>query len=471
MNRFSKTHVFLFFLILLLSMACSFGPRSAVSPEPDEVATFVAATVQAMVKPQPQPVGVNPTAPAPTGLPSVAPTTAAKPASAETPSSPVPLLAAYTDSNRNLWAWKEDGVPVQLVNSGDVIDVCVSPDGQLIAFTKITDPSHSSLMVIHPDGTDLRTLVSSSNFESMPNDPNAIAISPAKIRFLPGSHSLLFNTRPEFEGPGMALNNDLWTLNADNGEWKNLLPRGQGGSFIISPNGNQIAIVTPDSISLINVDGSNPRKAILKYTPVATYSEYAYYAEPRWAADSNSLKVVIPASASLENTNQPSIIWNIPSDGSAAVEIGSIVTAPLVWAILSPDLQKVMYISRVGDPNQNQGELRVANSDGTGSTVYQTGQLSLEGWSPDSKQIVYTDTSAKTSYISQAVGSSVSIKGGVLVNSPLWLDASRFIALIKVGSGWEIHLATIEGESQLIASLPGGDGTGWPVIGTNRIIP
>jgi hypothetical protein len=106
-----------------------------------------------------------------------------------------------------------------------------------------------------------------------------------------------------------------------------LLPHGQGGEFIYSPNGQEIAISTATSISLVHTDGTN-RREVLTYPMVATYSEYSFYAMPIWAADSSSLRVAIPPADPLGEPRQPTTLWTIPSMEISPLKNGSIMAAP-----------------------------------------------------------------------------------------------------------------------------------------------
>ena len=450
----------IFLAFWISALACTFSPRATTAPATDTIATLVAGTVQAVAT-------------------QVSTKTAQARAAATdisaSPTVPAPVRNAaqvvYTDGNNNLWIWEEGGASKQLVNSGNVHEAHISSDRSLIVFTRMEEPNHYSLWVIHSDGRDVHSLISSSEFEAMPSVPEKISEAPAQVQWLPGSHTILFNTRPLFEGPGAMLNNDLWQLNADNGLHTNLLPYKLGGSFVISPDCKQLAIATSDTISLINSDGSNRRSAVLKYTPIMTYSEYAYYVEPIWSNDSKSLRVVIPAPASLENPTQPSTIWNIPLDGSQADKIGSVVTVPLVWAKLSSDVKKILYLGPFGNLSQKQNELYTAWADGSGVSVYQGGQLKPEGWAPDSSHFVFTDQDKKVTYIQQAGSDSAPLANGKAVEKLQWMDASRFIYLIPVDSGWELRMGMIGGDDILIAKLPTGAGNGYPSFESNLNVP
>ena len=108
-------------------------------------------------------------------------------------------------------------------------------------------------------------------------------------------------------------------MDAESGEISLLLKAGEGGNFYYSPDGQQIALVTPEDISLINANLSNRRGSVLEYIPVITYSEYLYYAEPAWSPDSSHLLVDIPPEDPMKQPPDSHSIFRIPADGSQPV--------------------------------------------------------------------------------------------------------------------------------------------------------
>jgi hypothetical protein len=77
----------------------------------------------------------------------------------------------------------------------------------------------------------------------------------------------------------LLIENDLQILDLDLGKMDTLLAPGQGGQVFYSPNGSQIAITIPTSLSLFDADGLN-RHEVLTYTMNITYSEYQYHIQP-----------------------------------------------------------------------------------------------------------------------------------------------------------------------------------------------
>ena len=447
-----------FWLILTLSMAAAFGcsvfsvPVAPDAPEGDRVATAVAATMAAA----PTPVGATdvPTAPASvsTDVPKgdVPEPTAPAPGGLVTRS----LSVAYLDAARNIWVWREGESPRQVTTSGDVLNVRISPDGQWLAFTRSAGMPRESLWMIRADGSGERAVLDEAGFEGLPRDGSAITSKTYSFQWLPDSTTLAFNTMPVFDGLGLMLNNDLWLMDAEAGELRQLLAPGGGGDFYPSPDGQQFALVTPAAIHLINIDGSNRRDNVLTYDPVSTYSEYQYYAFPQWSPDSSYLRVFIPPPAALEAPEVPGTVWHIPTDGTPAREVASMVTAPLMHGALSPDLNQVAYLSSVGDLSENRRELRITTIDPASDSLYLTEvSLYFNGWAADSSQFAFTVGEGNRAYLGKVGESPQPLTDAVSAFEIQWVDASRFLFAVRSGSGFELRLGEVGEPSQLIGAM------------------
>ena len=217
-----------------------------------------------------------------------------------------PLKVGYV-KNENVWLWTEEGGSVPLTTMGDVGGVRLSDDGEWVAFWR-----GLNLWVVNSDGTDERNLTTQRDFAGIEIGdemaPYVKSINPSQVAWRPGTHELYFNTAPQVDGPGLFLNDDLWVVDVVSGQLTPLLAPGEGGKFYFSPDGSQLAVVTPGRINLMDPDGSNRRDG-LTHTPVITYSEFAYYALPVWAADSSSFMAAIPPVDILAGDHQPNSIW------------------------------------------------------------------------------------------------------------------------------------------------------------------
>ena len=253
---------------------------------------------------------------------------------------PFVLHVAFVKDD-NVWLWTEEQEAVPLTTIGGVDDVKISDDGAIIAFTH-----GGELWVVNRDGTGERPLVTAEAFAAMERREPEFRVALYRYAWVGRTHTLAFNTRLD-TGYGLVLNDDLRLVNADTAELAVLLPPGQGGEFVYSPDGSQVAIATPGDIFLADADGANPREA-LSYTPVATASEFRYYPEPVWSADSSALRVAIAPPDPYVERPQTSI-WALRTDGTPAHLMGSIEVARGSQPVFSAYLSQLAYVRLPAD--------------------------------------------------------------------------------------------------------------------------
>lgn len=356
---------------------------------------------------------------------------------------PSALHVAYLKDSR-IWLWVEEQGIRPLTEADAVDSPNLSDDGAMVAFVR----SDASLWVAKSDGTGERQLVSADDFAAMePIDPGAVL---HRFDWVPGTHVLAFNTRLQTQ-VGSTLNDDLRLVDADTLEQTVLLPPGEGGEFAYSPDGSQIAVTTPSSISLIGADGGN-RRPVLSYMPVTMYSQVQYYARPVWSADSSALRVAIPAADPQAEPAPPTSIWHIPADGASARMMGSIAALPIVRPAFSPDLSHVAYLA-------GQESLFVTDLD-TGQTVsYQSGVSDIVGWSLDSRHFGFlTFPDGRPQIQIGRLGSpAVPADEDVEVSAvdPTWVGSYHYLYLANGPQGWEIRLGEVGGASHTLVAVDG----------------
>jgi hypothetical protein len=432
--------IFLLFLLVFIS-ACTIGGNTTVAPT--RTPYIITATFP----------------PSAEGETDVAATQTAEAASIVEPEPeahtlPAELKLVYTDTTGNLFRWTEAAGASAILASGDIMGPVLSDDGQWVAFVRNSDFVHYSLWVVNFDGSGERQLVNQDQFFDMKNSEEAISAQPYIYDWVPGTHTIAFNTSPSFEGPGLMINDDLRLVNADSGALSTLLSPGDGGVFYYSPDGTQIALVKSDSISLINADGSNRRSNVLEYEWVLTYSEYMYYAEPLWSADSTFLRVAIPPHDPLGDPAAQTTLWHIPTDGSAAGIAGHVTIAPLTSVRISPDMGWIAYLSYFGDATDNRRNLHINNFSGSADHVYTTGQVDLNAWAPDSTHFVYVNHDTSSSkYADKDGGETLLIPSGMAV----WfnfINEYTYIYTWNTGAEWQLVHGNVDGTQTVIASMP-----------------
>jgi hypothetical protein len=350
------------------------------------------------------------------------------------------------------WLWTEETESVaSLTNTGDVSEVRISDDGGMVAFVR-----EDGLWVVSSDGSDERPLVSASDFDAMePTDPG---VRLNRFDWIPGTHLLAFNTRLRME-IGLVLNDDLRLVDADTLEQTVLLPPGEGGEFYYSPDGRQVAIVRAGIISLVDADGSRRQEA-LTYTPVATASEFYFYARPVWAADSHSLRVAVPPVDPHAQPPQPTSIWHIPADGTPAGLLGSIMAAPHSQLAFSPDFNYVAYLKQPeGTPaGSSHGSLLVTDLSNDETVTYLPEVHNVHGWSLDSQHFAFlTNPQLPQAQIGRLGSDPVPAYGDAesAVIDVRWVDASRYLFLAQSSRGWDIILGEIGGPTTVVAAVAG----------------
>ena len=374
---------------------------------------------------------------------------------------PKKLKLVYTDADRDLWRWIEDDTVVKIVDTGDVVDANISDNGKMVAFVRSSDYLHFSLWVVDFAGGDLRELVSETEFADMKNDADAVGVEPYVYEWFPGEQALAFVTSPTFEGPGLFVNDDLWRVDAVNGDLKRLLAPGEGGVFYFSPQGDQIALVTPSSIHVVDKDGQN-RREVFQYDPVLTYSEFRYYAVPKWMPDGKALRVSIPPVDALGEKDSPTLNWQIGVDGSGANLLSEVYTVPLGSVDISPDRLRIAYLKEVGEPSENLRELHIANIDGSEDTAYHTAKfVGFQSWAPDSKRFAFSfgkEGDAQLGEVGLGFFPLTNVGGEQGIN---WVDEDTFIFLAVKNDNWAIYVGEPGGLGTLI-DVPGKSGSFFP---------
>lgn len=441
-----KHKLFLIIAVLVLAaLACDIN-LSSTPPDPGEpdenaVATAVALTLEASEG------GVSP----PEGTPS-------DPPLADVLLPPAgPLRIAYVDDG-DLWVWTDGAMAVEIYDHAaySVSDVHLSDDGLLVGFKLMDGYNFIGLWAVSSDGSSPHALVDTAAVNAMGTNPSALGTQPYSWDFVPGSHTLAFNTHQFYEGPGLDIQDDLRLLNADTAALSTLLAPGDAGQFYYSPDGSQIALVTPTTISLINADGSNRRNNVLTYTSVITYSEYHWYAIPRWAADGSYLRVAIPSADILDPTATVTV-WHIPTDGSAASSLGftaSIGTHYNQESTVSPDMNKLAFLRQVGAPTDNNWEIRFVDLTSFADSGYHSGGISFVTWGPDSVKFIYKE--GQHLFVGQEGAGTFALPDSGAAIYPTWVDASRVLYLSGSSGSWELRLQSVGGSVMVIA-VPVGD--------------
>ncbi len=418
----------------------------------DSAATAVAGTVNALAGTAADVLTAMPHDPAVTETPAEElPTLAPPPAAA-------PLRVAFAAPDGNLYTWAEGmGSPLLLVSSGDICCTYVSPDGLLIAFTRYdSNYQFIALEVINADGSNRRTLLDAAAMAAFARPPQSIGCQPGQIRWVPGSHTLAFNTLLLFEGPGQAFYETLYLLNTDTGAVSNLLNTGtESWKFFYSPDGSKIAVTTPTGINLFAADGSLIQSGILSYGFINTASEYAWVAMPVWSSDGVTLAAAIPPVNPWDEPPGETSIHRLAYDGAAHETLLSAVMPGLAANVVafSSDFNLFTYYTKVPGSTDGSVNLNIGYADGSPSTVYTSGNFAQDPlWSPDNGHFFYSLGGGNTNYpyMGQVGAAPVAITDYTNAMDAQWIDANHYLVVSNNAGVSRLLLGTIGAPTQLI---------------------
>jgi hypothetical protein len=412
----------MFITLLLLALSCSFGRTlPATKPAGDQIATSAAATMAA----QSAPTSLPPTSPAPTSPPTPIPPTAVA----------IIHRIVYTDGG-DVWQITAPNPPLQLTSSGNAVDVKISDDGQRVAFIRYDSIANvHEIWAVNATGGSETLLLDQFALDALHPLNGALHIAPYQLEFLPESHDLLMNTQGVFEGPGLALYEDLLQLNANSGAVTELLPPQQGGSFSIAPDGSQVALVQPTSLGLANSDGSDLRGDLVTFPSIITYSEFLYHPPVVWAPNSSAVGMVIPSQDPLAPATSGTV-WRVPASGASATSLATIsgdFYFPQLsgGALISPDLSKVVF-ERETAPNLY--DLYHASADGSAETIYDSGEIQWLGWAPGGDHFVYAKGSMNI-YLGRIGMPPMMLATGMDLR---WVSGTRYLYLSGSYGSWTL---------------------------------
>jgi hypothetical protein len=359
----------------------------------------------------------------------------------------------------DIWLWTAGTRAAELLTSvgDDLFEVKLSGDGRIVVFWRADE-----LWGIDSDGTNERQLLGAEDFETMESDGVEVRLN--RFEWVPGTHTLAFNTRLRLEA-GDVLAEDLRLVDADTLEQTMLLPPGEGGEFTYSPDGSQIAVVTPGDVSLLDADGANRRDGVLTYAPVAMASVDDFHVNPVWAADGSALMVAVPPADPDARPLQHTTIWRISTDGASAELVTTISALPGDHAVsFSPLLTYVAYgeVLQLGDtPAEVQVQLKVARL-GTSDWQAYHDLSALYGWAPGSRRFAFVAGRDRPQLqIGQWSGGTVpgSLDAGVPVQGFRWVDGDHYLFVARYngeqgaeGDRFDLVLGEIGGSSTVLVS-------------------
>ena len=368
-----------------------------------------------------------------------------------------------------LWLWNEAQSAVQLTQPGNIDQVSLSDDGQIIAFTRKLDEYHVELWAINADGSHELRLISADGFTQLDGSTDALGVLPYMLKWEPGSHHLTFYTYPLYDALMVFEPSSPWLINLDTGDISSAPYN--GGNTEYSPDGKYVIIFDILQISLVRMDGSDLREDILPgYHGIAQGEQY-YDPQPYWANDSSSFTVALPNQDDLYTQDSTVTVWNLPVEGKPT-ELGQWKAfAPSVT--FSPDNVYMAYWN-LPEGSTNQRELHLARLEGSGASnpkdaIYTRGELiGNVSWSTDSQHFIFTMVSSGSkyrTYLGNTCQRSTLLMEGDRWITAAWVDASRYLLASNIynipGQG-ELRLGEIgQEQTELIGVVTAYD---WAIL-------
>jgi hypothetical protein len=363
------------------------------------------------------------------------------------------LTIAFTRDNE-VWLWKNGSetplaeAPIEsLDNLVSTNKIALSDDGQVIAFTK----GDKEVWSIKIDGTAEKRLMGESFFESLAVD------RPYKMDWLPKSHTLLFNTFSHVQTGVYKPSYDFHWIDVDTGTLKTIAHAGKGGNFYPSPDGKTIILVSPESLTMTDING-NHQRTLLTYPhyPVSGEFNFLPAVEPIWAEDSKSFVIAIPEL----NFSELSPIavtrfWHVSTVTQSSELMAQVDLDSFSSPVISPDLTRVIYQKAPSD-NHEENKLYLAQIDFSDETLIDIHKDQLPyliSWSPDSKHYVMIFASTGT-LLGNNEGKTELIDEDNLrgIQKYRWLDLTRFLTINEQN---ELRLGIIGAPTSILITTLG----------------
>lgn len=332
--------------------------------------------------------------------------------------------------------------------------VVLSNDGKYAAFDR-----SGGIWVIDVHSTnDERLLVRPVALPLGDLPAGSVSRVPDHFIWLPGTHTLLFNTLYSPAQGSARAADDLFMANYEKDTVTLLLPCGQGGDIIPSPDGSIAAVVSSDTVRLYNLKAHTVLQTF-DYDPVILSSGAAFRIRPVWADDSRSVVVVIPPGDAISNPNSPARIWRIYVDRDLQPEMLGEINPQGGDIHLSPNSKQLAYVlTDIG-----LGELHLANTDGSHDRILLDGKAGIIlGWSTTGETIAFALSADPPGiWLLDAADAgaqpfSTGFSKGTLLTHFEWIDSTYFLMESRLENSTRLWLASASTQPLLLAEDPGG---------------
>jgi hypothetical protein len=386
-----------------------------------------------------------------------APLPSAQPPSA---SAATGTTVAYTKDG-DLLVWDDvTGESRKIFDSGDVIGVELSDDGQLVAFLRRSIVQtgdadwreQTASWVVDRSGENPRELVSAETLRDLLGAAETDSSNIPEMTWIPGTHRLLYNGWTylvQAEGESHAIPRGLYFVDADEGTQRVLVGAEGPQRFVVSPDGQQVALLSPTGLSFVNADGSDLRPDLSTNAQAGVPGPL--FPVGVWTEDSRAFVIT----GSLEEDPAVGfdfVIARVPADGSAPDQHASISRSHPGSVTFSPDGRFAAYSQYTDAASPAAGWFITPLGEGVGPlaipTKLEPGYPSLH-WSPDGK--AFTGALAELCPVatqdSEICGSPISRGVTAAIQ---WLDPTHLLLLTREPSA--LFLVTLDSSGRMDAT-------------------
>jgi hypothetical protein len=358
--------------------------------------------------------------PTPTPTASPPPFTATPDYSPPVSSAPDDVQMAYTIGGH---LYFQDGSkPSRQLTHGPAagIPIAFSEDGQQIFFER----SYGEIYSIHVDGSQEQVLVPLSLLDTLGPEYKEEITTFCHPVLIPHKNVLLFRTCTYPSQNMIIYQDDLFSVDADTKQVKTLFPRGKGGGYHVSPDGEMLAIERLGSIDLHGIDGRLIRRKLATYI---VSEPIPVGAEVHWLSDSSGLVLALPINTFYDTAPPPTYeIWrySLKTGRGTLIELNPPVMGHAQIPV-SSDGNWITYINHE-EGSFYLGDLRQGNTQSYEVFAYP------DEWSPDNEHFVYNPSVVGSPglYLGSTDAPPILIGCGEFVR---WLDARRYICYSFAG--------------------------------------
>jgi WD40 repeat protein len=268
--------------------------------------------------------------------------------------SPLPtgMIEVAFVNDGNIQVWDEATQQTRtIVNTGDVLSVTTSDDGKMIAFTRgswvgevLDGYEQFALWAVNRDGGDPRELISAQDLRQRITPTERESSNFYQLSWVPQSYHLIFSgTKYIAQGEGLshAVPQGAYLVDPVKGSVTVMADAAENLHFLPSPDGEQIALMSPSDVGFINADGSNRRQDVLTYSEVGLAGPL--FPIGVWTQDSRAFMMT----GSFKNDpsfNVNFTIWLIPIDGSSPEALATVMESTPNSVTFSPDGKRASFI-------------------------------------------------------------------------------------------------------------------------------